>query len=142
MGGFANSYLPNLLLVSGPKSCPTTGPAADGNMEKLHMRLSKTIAAICLLASAVSAQAAVCLNNSEIENSDSPDGKVLILKMKNGKIWHTALKPACPGIRFNGFSWNINAGQICENSQILRVLQSGELCAIGKFVAGEPLKQK
>ncbi len=106
------------------------------------MRFLKTIAATCLLASTVSGQAAVCLNSTEIANSDSPDGKILILKMKDGKVWHTALRPACPGIRFYGFSWNINGGQICENSQILRVLQSGEICAIGKFVPGNPPGQK
>ena len=106
------------------------------------MRFLKVAAAICFLASITSAQAAICLNTTEIENSDSPDGSVLILKMKNGKVWHSALKPACPGIRFYGFSWNINGGQICEDSQILRVLQSGEVCAIGKFLPGDVSKQK
>ncbi|MES2292447.1 MAG: hypothetical protein V4527_04030 [Pseudomonadota bacterium] len=106
------------------------------------MRFSRTIAAVCLLASTASAQAAICLRSTDIENSDSPDGKVLILKMKDGKIWHTALQPACPGIRFYGFSWEINGGQICENAQILRVVRSGEVCAIGKFVPGAPSKQK
>ena len=107
------------------------------------MRFSRTLAAICLLASTAGAQAAaICLATADIENSDSPDGKVLILKMKNGKVWHTALQPACPGIRFSGFSWNIQGGQVCENSQVLRVLQSGEVCAIGKFVSGDLPAQK
>jgi len=111
-------------------------------MEKRDMRFSRTLVTICLLASTAGAQAAICLKSADIENSDSPDGKVLILKMRNGKVWHTALQPVCPGVRFSGFSWNIQGGQVCENSQILKVLQSGEICAIGKFVPGDLPKQK
>ena len=106
------------------------------------MKYLRHIVAVWLLVSSATAQAAVCLNTADIQNSDSPDGKVLILKMKNGKIWHTALRPACPGIRQNGFRWNIEGGQVCEDSQILRVLHTGEICAIGKFVPGGIQGQK
>ena len=95
----------------------------------------KTFAAIFFLLSSVSAQAAgpICLNTDQIESSNSPDGKVLVVTMKNGTVWHTPLSPPCPNIAFNGFSWDVHGGQVCESGQILRVLRSGEICGIGKF---------
>ena len=109
-----------------------------GVLEKKTMKHSTTFTAICLLLSIASAKAATCLNTDQIENSGSPDGKVLILKMKDGKTWHTALQPACPGITANGFIWDIHGGQVCDNAQILKIVRTGEMCRIGNFVPGEP----
>lgn len=79
------------------------------------------------------AQAATCLKPGDIASSDSADGKVLVVTMKNGVVWHWELLGACPNIRFNGFSWDVDGGQICENMQMVRVLRSGELCRLGKL---------
>ncbi len=97
----------------------------------------RTIAAILLLLSSVSAQAAaVCLNTNQIQNSDAPNDSTLTWTMKNGQSWHTQLRPACSGIRMFGFSWAIKGGQICENAEILRVLHTGAFCRVGKFEPG------
>jgi len=106
------------------------------------MRFSKTFAAICLFSFTANAHAAICISTDQIANSDSPDGKVLILKMKDGKVWHAALQPACPDIRTNGFSWTTYGGQVCENAQVLRIVRSGGMCGLGKFVSGEPPETK
>lgn len=106
------------------------------------MKFSWILVAACLFLPSVGAQAAICLNTDQIQNSDTPDGKTLVLKMKDGKVWHTTLEPACPDIRINGFSWNTQGGRVCENAQILRVIRSGAICGIGKFVSGLPDKPK
>jgi len=110
------------------------------------MSPTKTLTALCLICSSIfsgaSAQAAaICLNVDQIQNSDSPDGKTLILKMKNGKVWQSALKGNCSGIRFYGFSWNVEGGRVCDDGQILRIPQTGEICGVGKFVAADPNKR-
>jgi hypothetical protein len=108
----------------------------------MDMKFSKTFVAVCLLSFSASANAAICINTDQIANSDSPDGKVLILKMRDGKVWHAALQPPCPDIRTNGFSWTTDGGQVCENQNVLKVVRSGGMCGLGKFVAGEPPKTK
>ncbi len=79
------------------------------------------------------AQAAICLRVSEIKSTDSPDGKVLTVAMKDGKVWQNQLQRPCPGLRFSGFAWKVDTNLVCENAQHLRVLQSGLLCSLGKF---------
>ncbi len=102
----------------------------------------KTLAALCLICSPASAQAAaICLNVDQIQNSDSPDGKTLILKMKNGKVWESSLKGNCSGIRFYGFSWNAFGGRVCDDGQIVRIPQTGQICGVGKFVPADPNKR-
>jgi hypothetical protein len=108
----------------------------------MDMKISKTFAAIFLLSFTASAHAAICISTDQIANSDSPDGKVLILRMKDGKVWHAALQPPCPDIRTNGFIWSTDGGQVCENAKILKVVRSGGMCGLGKFVSGEPPKTK
>ena len=91
------------------------------------------IAMLLSLASLLPAQAAICLRTDTIDGSDSKDGKLLTLRLKDGKVWQARLQPACPGLRFGGFAWIVRGGQICEGEQILRVLGSGEVCGIGKL---------
>jgi len=106
------------------------------------MSPGKTLAALCLICSPASAQAAAtCLNVDQIQNSDSPDGKTLILKMKNGKVWESALKGNCSGIRFFGFSWSTFGGRVCDEGQLVRIPQTGQICGVGKFVPGDPNKR-
>ena len=93
--------------------------------------------AVLLAANTSAVQADICLRTSDISGSDSPDGTVLVLRMKDGKTWRAQLQPACPALRFSGFSWIVRGGEICEGSQILRVVESGQICAIGKIVQGK-----
>jgi len=82
-----------------------------------------------------SAIAAICLRNQDIKSTTSPDGKTLIVRMRDGKVWQNRLQGACSDLRFNGFVWVIHGPEeICEHTQTLRVLQSGQTCVLGKFI--------
>jgi hypothetical protein len=94
-----------------------------------------------LIALALSAIAApawadnVCINNRDIVSSDSKDGKTMVFKMRDGRTFVNHLQGACPDLKFNGFVWVFRSGdnQVCERQQSLRVLQSGQVCVLGKF---------
>jgi hypothetical protein len=88
---------------------------------------------LCLLLSGAGAQAATCLRLSQIKSTDSPDGKSLILTMKNGVVWQGQFQRPCSGLRFSGFSWDVRGDQVCEDAQILRVVSTGAICALGKL---------
>ena len=86
------------------------------------------------------ADAATCLQANQIAGSDSPDGKVLILRMRDGKRWQGVLKGACSQIRFEGFSWDVSSGQVCENAQAIHVPRMGGACVLGKLSPLPPEK--
>ena len=76
----------------------------------------------------------ICLNNQDVVSARSTDGKTMIFKMRNGQTYINHLRGSCPGLRFNGFIWELRGiNDICENQQTLRVIKSGEVCMLGKF---------
>lgn len=76
----------------------------------------------------------ICLNNQDVRSAQSTDGKTMVFKMRNGTTYINHLRGSCPGLRFNGFAWELRGiADICENQQTLRVLRSGEICMLGKF---------
>jgi len=91
------------------------------------------IALFFVLASCAAVQAATCLSFRDIQSSESPDGKSLLFTMRDGKVWRGELRGACADIRMNGFSWDTDGGQLCENLQTIRVLRSGGICRLGKL---------
>ena len=91
-----------------------------------------------LLLSVVPAMAApaICIDTRNISNSEEQDhGKALLFKMRDGSQWRNKLQGACPDLAFNGYSWTLRNPDhtVCEDTQSLRVLQSGEVCMLGKF---------
>ena len=74
--------------------------------------------------------AEICLRTQDIVSTDSKDGKTLTFKMRDGRTLVNHLKGVCLDLEFNGFDWVVRGG---ENIQRLRVLQSGEVCVLGKF---------
>ncbi len=102
--------------------------------------MKKQVAAFVLagVAFAAPAQAAsMCINSKDIVGSDSKDGKTLVFKMRDGRTLVNHLQGSCPDLKFNGYVWTLHSGdtQVCENQQSLRVLQSGQVCVLGKFDA-------
>jgi hypothetical protein len=86
-----------------------------------------------VFASPVAAQN-FCLRTHDIVSTDSKDGKTLVFKLRDGRTLVNHLRGICPGLKFNGFAWVIRGSEeVCENEQTLRVLQSGEICMLGKF---------
>jgi hypothetical protein len=91
-------------------------------------------------ATAAFAAPPICLQLRDIQSAKSDDGKIMKFTMRDGRVLYNHLRGVCPGLRFNGFAWDIRGGvqEVCENQQSLRVLQSGEVCLLGKF--GPPPK--
>ena len=61
----------------------------------------------------------------------------MVFRMRDGTTMVNHLQGACPDLKFNGYVWVLRSGdtQVCENQQSLRVLQSGQVCLLGKFDA-------
>ena len=81
------------------------------------------------------AQAATtCLETRDIVSAQSDDGKIMQFKMRDGQTYINHLQGICSDLRFNGFVWTVrDTNRVCENSQSLRVLRSGQICVLGKF---------
>ncbi len=97
--------------------------------------MKSLVVAVLLCGVVVSpAWAAGCLREQDVGSASSSDGKTLILRMRDGKVWSSRLKGDCPSLKFNGFVWVLHDPEgICEDTQTLRVLQSGQICVLGKF---------
>ena len=100
------------------------------------MHKSLVLAALLGLALAAPAHAAnSCIDLRKIDSSKSTDGKIMVFKMKDGTTLVNHLKGMCPDLKFNGFAWKTHSGdsRVCENEDSFQVLQSGQICVLGKF---------
>jgi hypothetical protein len=92
------------------------------------------------LSSAVPVQAQnspgnVCLNVTEIQNTQAVDRRTILYKMRDGKVWRNTLFADCPtlvGFSSGGFTQVSHTDFICANSQLIRT-QSGNVCRLGEF---------
>lgn len=76
----------------------------------------------------------MCINPSDIVSSGSKDGKTMIFHMRDGRVLVNHLRGSCPDLRFNGYVWVVHGPDlVCEDEQSLRVMQSGQICILGKF---------
>jgi ABC-type transport system substrate-binding protein len=77
----------------------------------------------------------VCIDSRDIVSSKSTDGKTLVFKMRDGRTFVNHLQGVCSDLKFNGYSWVLRSGdtKVCEREQSLRVIQSGQVCVLGKF---------
>jgi len=100
------------------------------------MRKTLLLAALSGLALAAPAQAAnTCIDTRKIDSSKSTDGKTMMFKMKDGTTLVNHLRGICPDLKFNGFAWQTHSGdsRVCENEDTFQVLQSMQVCTLGKF---------
>jgi hypothetical protein len=90
------------------------------------------------------AQANVCINAQNIVSSTpNKDGTAILFTMRDGKVWRNDLQGKCPDLKFSGFSWTIPIGtEVCEREQSIRVIQSPQICMLGKFTDMTPAKPK
>jgi hypothetical protein len=125
------------------------GKTKEEAMPRFSYALMATLMAPLATATAVPAAAQpapgqppaqkICLNNQDVQSASSNDGKTMVFRMRNGTTYINHLRGSCPGLRFNGFAWELRGiADICENQQTLRVLRSGEVCMLGKFDAPLP----
>jgi hypothetical protein len=101
--------------------------------------MKSVVMALAGLVFAVSpSQAAkICIDTRDIYSSKSDDGKTMIFHMEDGTTWVNHLQGACPDLKFNGFAWVLRSGDmyVCENETPFHVLQSMQICTLGKFDA-------
>ena len=109
-------------------------------MEKVMKTIVMATAGLVFAAAPALAQSHVCINTRDIVSSKSTDGKTMVFKMRDGTILVNHLQGVCPDLKFNGFAWSLRSGdtEVCENAQSLHVIQSSEVCVLGKF--DPPLK--
>ena len=81
------------------------------------------------------AYANTCIDMRDIVSSKSTDGRTMVFKMKDGTSMVNHLQGYCPDLKFYGFVWQAHSGdtKVCEKEQSFRVLQSMEVCVLGKF---------
>jgi hypothetical protein len=84
----------------------------------------------------------VCIDTRNIVSSKSTDGRTMVFKMKDGTTLVNHLQGVCPDLKFYGFAWSLRSGdtEVCENAQSLHVINSPQICVLGKFDA--PVMQK
>ncbi len=89
------------------------------------------------LTAAAPAYANTCIDTRQIDSSKSTDGHTMVFKMKNGTTLVNHLRGTCPDLKFNGFAWHTHSGdnKVCENEDSFQVLQSMQVCMLGKFDA-------
>jgi hypothetical protein len=105
--------------------------------------MKKIVIALVLVAAAAPAYAAnMCIEMRDIASSKSTDGKTMVFKMKDGRTLVNHLQGSCPDLKFNGFAWRSHSGdtRVCENEDSFSVLQSMQVCVLGKFDA--PVMEK
>lgn len=99
------------------------------------MKKSLIFLALGAAAFAAPAYANTCIDMRDIVSSKSTDGKTMVFKMKDGTTLVNHLKGICPDLKFNGFAWQTHSGdnRVCENENSFNVLQSMQVCVLGKF---------
>jgi hypothetical protein len=98
--------------------------------------MMKFVTALVLLLATAPAQAAnMCIDIRDVVSSKSTDGKTLVFKMKDGHTLVNHLRGNCPDLKFFGFAWRTHSGDthVCENEDSFNVMQSMEICVLGKF---------
>jgi hypothetical protein len=112
--------------------------------EVMLKTLGMALLATTIFASAAKAAAPICLNTYDmIETLPQKGGASIIFKMRDGSVWRNDLHGRCPDLWFDyGFTWTVRNGDntVCENENTLRVLKSGEVCALGKFTQLTPAR--
>ena len=83
--------------------------------------------------------AGVCLRVKDIKSSDAAkDGASITFTMNDGKVYRNDLGGRCNDLQFNGFVWTVRSDEVCDNENGIRVLQSGQVCKLGKFTPVTP----
>ena len=99
------------------------------------MKIILAALAVLIVATLPAAAVNMCVRSRDIVSTDSKDGKLLTMKMRDGRVLVNHLQGICSDLRFEGFVWVLHGGdeQVCENQQSLKVLRSGQTCLLGKF---------
>ncbi len=75
----------------------------------------------------------VCLWTYMIDHTHVVDRNTVLFYTRDGHVWRNDLKSPCPGLDFHGFSFVSRSDQICSNAVGIRVIRTGQVCALGPF---------
>jgi len=100
--------------------------------------MKKIVAALTLASALFSVPAyaeKICLDTRKMVSSDSKDGRTMLFKMRDGSSYVNHLQGYCPDLKYFGFAWKTHSGdtKVCENEDSFSVLQSMQVCVLGKF---------
>jgi hypothetical protein len=109
-------------------------------MKKIALISTLALSGLVLAAPAMAAN--MCIELRDIDSSKSTDGKTLVFKMKDGRTLVNHLQGRCPDLKYFGLAWRTHSGDthVCENEDSFSVLQSMQVCVLGKFDA--PVMEK
>ena len=82
--------------------------------------------------------APTCLQSDRIDRTDVINPKQIDFRMKDGTVYRSDLNTPCTGLRFNGFVYVTPMDEVCGGSQSIRVLQTNQVCLLGKFSLEKP----
>ncbi len=75
----------------------------------------------------------VCLQTNLIDRTTVVNPKTILFRMKDGKVWRSDMRVACLSLKYNGFVYVTHADEICGGSQSIRVLNTDQVCMLGRF---------
>jgi hypothetical protein len=73
-----------------------------------------------------------------IDHTKVVDAQTILFYMRDGKIWKNMLHAPCRGLLYHGFSFVTHQDLVCANAQAIQVIQTGQVCVLGDFVAYTP----
>ncbi len=82
---------------------------------------------------------ATCLKTVMVDHTHVKDAKTVIYYMKSGEVMKNTLKNPCTTLPHNGYIYMPTPPDyICGNAQMIKVIQTGEVCQLGDFTQMPP----
>ncbi|MEI9888986.1 MAG: hypothetical protein WDN08_21290 [Rhizomicrobium sp.] len=99
---------------------------------KKHLALAILLVSGMAAVPALADDPPICLQIRAIDRTTVVNPKTILFRMKDGKVYRNAMRTACLGLKFHGFVYRLNTDEIC-GSESIRVLNTDEVCTLGKF---------
>lgn len=81
----------------------------------------------------------VCLKTILVDHTKIQDAHTVLYFMKDGSAWQSNLKEACTTLPHNGYIYMPTPpDNICGGLQMIRVIQTKEVCELGPFTPYTP----
>ena len=98
------------------------------------MKIVMTALMLAALTASPAMARGMCIREREIVSTHSDDGKLLMVKLRDGRTLVNHLQGRCTDLRHEGLVWKVQGtGEICEFEQSFSVINSGQSCTLGKF---------
>jgi hypothetical protein len=80
----------------------------------------------------------VCLHANEIHHTQVLNNRQILFYMRGNKVWLNTLQGPCSTLPIEeGFSMLSDFSEFCANAQAIRVVRTGQVCALGEFTPYE-----